>query len=128
MISDISLCLFAWCVFLGADAAYRNNKLVFVELIINEIRPKFRRILYGINYGIIFTFLVFFTAQSIRMASFSWVRKWASIPTLSYGYVALSIPVGCSFMIVTTIIQFYKYVIKGEDKVSESEELTDEKI
>ena len=29
-ISEIALCLFAWCVFLGADTAYRRNKLVYV--------------------------------------------------------------------------------------------------
>jgi len=128
MISDIALCLFAWCVFLGADAAYRKNKLVYVELIIDGVNPRVRRILYCINYGITFAFLVFFVTQSVRITAFSWVRKWASIPTLSYGWVALSIPIGCSLMLITTVIQFYKYVIKGEHKVSETEELlTEEK-
>lgn len=123
MISDISLCLFAWCVFLGADAAYRKNKLVYVELIIDGVSPKLRRILYGINYTFIFVFLVFFVAQSTRLVTFSWVRKWAAIPTLSYGWVALSMPLGCSLMLITTIIQFYKYVIRGESRMSETEKL-----
>lgn len=123
MISEIALCLFAWCVFLGADAAYRRNKLVYVELIIDGAGSGFRRILYGINYSLIFMFLIFFLAQSSHVVVFSWVRKWASIPTLSYGWVALSIPIGCGLMLITTGIQFYKYVVKGEHRVSETESL-----
>ncbi|MCI9250636.1 MAG: TRAP transporter small permease [Lachnospiraceae bacterium] len=123
MISEIALCLFAWCVFLGADAAYRKNKLVYVELVIDGAGPKWKRILYGINYSLIFVFLVFFTIQSWHVVFFSWVRKWASIPILSYGWVALSIPVGCTLMLITTAIQFHSYVIKGEHKVSETESL-----
>ncbi len=121
-ISEIALCLFAWCVFLGADTAYRRNKLVYVELLIDKASYRARRILYGINYLLIAAFLVLFIYESIRLVMHSWVRTWSSLPWLSYGWIALCMPVGCTLMLITTVIQFYQYVIKGENKLSEAEQ------
>ena len=35
-------------------------------------------------------------------------------------------PVGCTLMLITTAIQFYKYVIKGEPKMSDTEQYLEE--
>lgn len=132
-ISEISLCMFAWCVFLGADTAYRRNKLVYVELLIDKAKPQIRRLLYLVNYSLIAVFLVLFLYESIRLVIHSWVRSWSSLPWLSYGWIALCMPVGCTLMLITTAIQFYRYVIKGDSKISETEQYledakTDENI
>lgn len=132
-ISEISLCMFAWCVFLGADTAYRRNKLVYVELLIDKVKPQIRRFLYLVNYSLIAVFLVLFLYESIRLVIHSWVRSWSSLPWLSYGWTALCMPVGCALMLITTAIQFYQYVIKGDSKISETEQYledakTDENI
>ena len=128
MINELALCLFAWCVFLGADTAYRRNKLVYVELIIDSVKPKFRRVLYAINYILNGAFLVFFIYESTLLIKHSWVRTWSSIPSLSYGWIALCMPVGCVLLLITTCIQFNKYVIKGEEKVSEESLLIEEAL
>ena len=125
-ISEISLCLFAWCVFLGADTAYRHNKLVYVELIIDGTSKRIRRALYAVNYALIAAFLGLFIYLSVKLVMHSWVRTWSSIPSISYGWIALCMPVGCGLMLVTTCIQFYKYVIKGNDKQNEEALLLEE--
>lgn len=120
-INEISLCLFAWCIFLGADVAYRRKKLVFVEVIINRLKGVPQRILYAVNYLITAAFLVIFTIESIKVVQHSWVRTWSSIPTISYGWTALCMPVGCALMLITTCIQFYQYVIKNNKIITEEE-------
>lgn len=111
--TEISLCLFAWCIFLGADVAYRHNKLVYVEIIINKAPKRVRQIMYGVIYILIGAFLCVFLYESIRLTSYSWIRKWTSIPSLSYGWIALSVPFGSLMLLITTCIQFYQYAIKA---------------
>jgi len=125
-ISEIALCMFAWCVFLGADTAYRRNKLVYVELLIDKAKPQVRRILYCVNYLLVGAFLALFVYESIRLVIHSWVRSWSSLPWLSYGWIALCMPVGCTLMLITTVIQFYQYVIKGNNKISETEQFLED--
>jgi TRAP-type C4-dicarboxylate transport system permease small subunit len=112
--TELALFLFAWGIFLGADAAYRKNKLVYVEIIIDRIPQVSRRVLYGVNYLLIVLFLVIFMYQSVKLVRLSWIRPWPSIPWLSYGWIALSIPVGSFLLLLTTGIQIYRYVIRGE--------------
>lgn len=128
MISEIALCFFAWCVYLGADAAYRKNKLVYVEILIDRVRPEIQRVLYGIIYSMIGVFQIAFCIYGIKLVKHSWIRGWSSIPKLSYGWIALSIPVGITLMFITTCIQFYRYVVCGEKKKSDSEQLIEENI
>ena len=128
MISEIALCFFAWCVYLGADAAYRKNKLVYVEILIDKVKPGIQRVLYGFIYGMIGVFQITFCIYSIRLVKHSWIRGWSSIPKLSYGWIALSIPVGITLMFVTTCIHFNRYVIHGEKKKSDSDQLIEENI
>ena len=128
MISEISLCFFAWCVYLGADVAYRKGKLVYVEVIIDKVNPKVQRVIYAFIYVIIAIFQIVFVVYSIKLVRHSWIRGWASIPKLSYGWIALSIPVGMSLMFISTCIQFYNYVILGKKKKSDLDELTEDNI
>ena len=125
-ISEIALCMFAWCVFLGADTAYRRNKLVYVEIIIDSVKPKVKRVLFCVCYILIAAFLGLFIYESIRLVGHSWVRSWSSLPGVSYGWIALCMPVGCTLMLITTAIQFHKYVIKGEPKMSDTEQYLEE--
>ena len=118
-ITEISLCLFAWCIFLGANVAYRKSSLVYVEIIIDRLFPALRRIFYAAIFLIVGGFLCIFIFQSIRLNIHSWIRRWASIPSLSYGWIALSMPVGSVLMLITTCIHFYNLVIKGEEPVKD---------
>lgn len=120
-ITEISLCLFAWCIFLGADTAYRKSSLVYVEIIIDRLPNIPRRIFYAVIYVLIAVFLGVFLFQSIKMVQHSWVRTWASLPKISYGWIALCMPVGCGLMLITTCIHFYSVVIMGRLPKKESE-------
>ncbi len=126
--NEIALFLFAWSIFLGADSAYRKNKLVYVEVLIDKLPHNYRRALFLIIYLLTAAFFALFTYEGICLVKHSWVRSWASLPGMSYGWTALSMPIGCTMMFITTVIQFTKYVIKGEKKPMSSEEYIEEEI
>src|SRR5512138_3990241 len=55
---DAATFLFAWTVFLGADAAMRLDRLFCIEVISGRLSPKAQLYLKIVNYGIIAVFLV----------------------------------------------------------------------
>src|SRR4030067_256785 len=57
---DMAVCLFAWCTFLGADVAMRNNKLMNVEFFISKLSAKNKNFIDIINLFVILIFLAAF--------------------------------------------------------------------
>ena len=102
---DLSLFLFAWSVFLSADAALRADKLVNVDLLVNRLSPRIRQAVALANYALILAFLAAMVYYGIKLAYISRVRVFQGIPGFSYAWVTLSVPVGALLMIITTILK-----------------------
>lgn len=64
--TDIALFSFAWCIFLGVGAAYREDKLVYVNVMIDRVPQKWRRAINAVTYLVIAVFwrLWFYMASS----------------------------------------------------------------
>ena len=56
---DMSTFLFAWSCFLSADVAWRNDKLMSVDVLVNLFPDKVRERIKLINYFAISAFLIF---------------------------------------------------------------------
>ena len=102
---DLSLFLFAWSVFLAADVALRNDKLVRMELVLLKTSEKTTRIVTIINYLLIVVFLAALTFYGIKLSFISHRRVFQGIPGFSYTWVILCVPIGCSLMIVTSVLK-----------------------
>jgi TRAP-type C4-dicarboxylate transport system permease small subunit len=119
---DISLFLFAWCIFLSADIALRDDRLVSFDLISEKLPKKFNRVLCTILYVIIFAFLVLLLVYGSILAYTTRIRTFQGIPGFSYTWITLSLPVGALLMIQTVIYKIIGFYRKKED-VATSEEL-----
>jgi len=97
---DLSLFLFAWSVFLSADAALRENRLVSVDMLVNRFPEKTKRIVAFVNYSIILIFLVIMVFFGIKLSIFSRSRVFQGIPGFSYSWVSMSLPVGSFLQII----------------------------
>lgn len=105
---DISLLLFTWSTFLGADIAFREGKFINVDILFLKMPKSFQRPLELVIYIIIFIFLSALVYLGAILSVFTWPRTFQGIPALSYTWVTLSVPV-CSFlMIITTVIKMFK--------------------
>lgn len=113
---DFSLFLFAWSVFLAADVALRNDKLVRMELLLLKTSENLTRIITIINYLFIVAFLLALTVYGIKLSFISYQRVFQGIPGFSYTWVILCVPVGCSLMIITSLLKLKQLCMKPQQK------------
>ena len=114
---DAATFLFAWTVFLGADAAMRLDRLFCIEVITNKLPPKAQLYLKAINYIIIVGFLLGMIGYGLWLSYTTRLRTFQGIPGFSYTWVTLSVPLGCALMLITAILKiktFLRAISTGE--------------
>ena len=102
---DMAQCLFAWCTFLAADIAMRKDKLMKVDFMVAKLSEKYRDVIELINLFIILIFLLALIGFGIWLSYTTRFRSFQGIPGFSYTWVTLSVPVGGSLMVITTILK-----------------------
>ena len=107
---DAATFLFAWTVFLGADAAMRLDRLFCIELITGKLPRKAQLYLKIINYSIIILFLMGMIVYGSWLSYTTRLRTFQGIPGFSYTWVTLSVPVGCALMLITAVLKIKTFV------------------
>ena len=102
---DLSTCLFAWSCFFSGDIAWRENKLMSVDVFVKLFPEKFRRYFEMFNYIVIFGFSVYLIFFGMQLSYTSRVRTFQGIPNFSYTWVTLSLPIGAIFLLMTGILK-----------------------
>lgn len=118
---DISLFLFAWATFVSADVAYRDDKLVNLDIFSHRLADRTAALL---KIGVYFVILLFLAALVIyggRLVYVSRARAFQGIPTVSFSWVTLSIPVGAALMIQTTMEKI-RALVRGESVTMDARE------
>jgi len=100
---DMAQCLFAWCTFLAADIAMRNNKLMRVDFFVKKLPEQFRSKIELLNLIIIFVFLIALIGYGFYLSYTTRFRTFQGIPGFSYTWVTLSVPLGSLLMSITTV-------------------------
>lgn len=104
--TDITTLSFAWVVFCGAAAAYKRKMHYGVELVINHLPPKARRIVNKLT-NILLTFLI---GYAFYLAIYLAGHCGAKIMTntrISYFWYDLSAVVGFAFMFIYQLRDTY---------------------
>ncbi len=115
---EISLFLFAWCVFLSADVGLREDKLVNLDMVTTRLPIKIQHCLSILSYSLIFVFLVAMIWFGAILSYKTRVRTFQGIPNFSYTWITISLPVACVLMLVTTSIKirgFYRRLTGRSD-------------
>jgi len=117
---DMSVFLFAWAVFFSADVAMRKDKHVNVDFLVSKLPAKVQYYLKVINYLIIDLFIAFLIVYGIPLSWFTRFRTFQGIPGFSYMWATLSLPVGGSLLLISTIIKTRQIIKdKPSSKVAE---------
>lgn len=114
---DVSTFLFAWSVFLGADAALRRDMLVSVDLFVDRLPEKVQKYINILNHIIIAIFLGLMVYYGAKLSVSTYSRKFAGLPNLSYSWVTISVPIGCALMLSTILLKLKK--IFSDKEISE---------
>jgi TRAP-type C4-dicarboxylate transport system permease small subunit len=101
---DVSLLLFAWVVFFGADAALRKADFVNVDMLVLKFPKKLQDFLYLLWYGVIFIFLMVLIRYGIPLSIESSKRLFQTLG-ISYSWAVISVPVGFFFMSITIVLK-----------------------
>ncbi len=101
---DMAQCLFAWCTFLAADIAMRNNKLMRVDFFVKKLPEHYRNKVELLNLIIILAFLLALIGYGSWLSYTTRFRTFQGIPGFSYTWVTLSVPMGCLLMSITTAL------------------------
>ena len=101
---DMAQCLFAWCTFLAADIAMRNNKLMKVDFFVNKLPENYKTKIELLNMIIILVFLMALIAYGSWLSYTTRFRTFQGIPGFSYTWVTLSVPIGSLLMSITTVL------------------------
>lgn len=103
--TDVALLLFTWSTFLGADLAWRQGKLVNVDLLFKALSPKAQKYMKLLIYTICLIFLCAMVYLGFVQSVKTWYRSFNGVPWLSFTWATLSVPVACTSMVVTTILK-----------------------
>jgi TRAP-type C4-dicarboxylate transport system permease small subunit len=101
---DMAQCLFAWCTFIAADIALRNNKLMKVDFFVAKLPERYRNKIELLNLIIILAFLLALIGYGSYLSYTTRFRTFQGIPGFSYTWVTLSVPVGSLLMSITTAL------------------------
>ncbi|WP_125778156.1 TRAP transporter small permease [Antribacter gilvus] len=100
---DLATFVFAWAVFVGADVAWRRDRMVTIDLLAVRLPARPRNGVRLANDVLIAVFLVARVVTGVQLAGDAADRSFSGLPWLSYTWVTLSVPVGCLLMLVTTL-------------------------
>jgi TRAP-type C4-dicarboxylate transport system permease small subunit len=103
--TDAATCFFAWACFLCADIAWRRNNLMAIEFLTERLPATLQKGLRFANYLIISAFLAYLIGFGTWLAWTSRVRSFQGIPEVSYSWVTMSLPVGATLLLVTTVLK-----------------------
>jgi TRAP-type C4-dicarboxylate transport system permease small subunit len=102
---DVATCIFAWGCFFSADVAWRRSKLMSVELLTNRLPARGQKACRMVNYCILTAFLLYVIPAGVWLSYVSRARSFQGIPTFSYSWVTMSLPVGAAMLLTTTILK-----------------------
>jgi TRAP-type C4-dicarboxylate transport system permease small subunit len=111
---DISLLLFGWVAFLGADIAFRYSRLVGMDILVTKFPPKLQKVFQLAVFAVMIAALVMFITKGWQLANGNWRRQFNSLP-ISYGWVSLSLPACSVLMLFTALIKTFKVIRRFND-------------
>ncbi|MDR1659455.1 MAG: TRAP transporter small permease subunit [Desulfovibrio sp.] len=107
---EISLFIFAWCIFLSADVALRDDRMMSMDIFINLMPKKIQTYCMIVSYCIIFVFLCVLIGFGFYLSWKTRIRSFPGIQGLSYTWITLSLPVASSFMMVTCVLKIREFI------------------
>jgi len=102
---DMATFLFAWTVFFAADAAWRENKHVSLDIVVRLLPKKAQLVVSIFNHVIIGIFLALLIRYGISMSWITRFRAFQGIPGFSYTWATITVPIGSTLLLITACLK-----------------------
>lgn len=107
----VAATLFVWLIYIAADQVLRKDRHLGVDYFTQRMSPKMQTYVAILAHLIVFAFLAIITISGVVLAISNGGRIMGDLP-ISYVYVILSVPVGTSLMLLTTIFKIWTHIQK----------------
>jgi len=121
---DVAQLLLGWVVFLGADVALKNDSHIGVDMFINMLPVRMRKIILFVDYLVMTLFLVSVSVYGIYLSVANYQRLFNTLQ-ISYSYATMSVPVGCILMQLTMAEKIKTVFTMSGTHISDSDKTTD---
>jgi len=105
---------FNWAVFLGITVVYHSKGMVAIDMLVNRLPPKARRVVMLFNYLLVILICATLISVGIRFSLNGWIRKSSAIG-IRYFFYDMAIPVS-SAIIGGYSVKFFVQTLLGETK------------
>jgi TRAP-type C4-dicarboxylate transport system permease small subunit len=112
---EVSLLLFAWVVFLGADLALRKMDYVRIDVLVIRFSAKVQKFLYYFMYIIAIIFLGILIRYGIPLCIENSKRLFQTLE-ISYSWATISAPVGSVLLSITIILKLIAH--RKDEKIT----------
>ncbi|NLI20833.1 MAG: TRAP transporter small permease [Clostridiales bacterium] len=110
---DLSMLLFSWTAFLGADVAMRHIRLVGMDMVTKKFPPRTRKLIAMGVYVAIIVILVILIRGGLKIMNINGNRPFNTLAYfgINYGAVTAALPVCGVMMIITSLIKIGKLIL-----------------
>jgi TRAP-type C4-dicarboxylate transport system permease small subunit len=117
---DIATALFAWACLIAGDVAWRNDRLMCVDILTTRLSERGQIVFRLINHVIITAFLLYIIPTGVWLSWVSRARSFQGIPEISYSWVTMSMPIGGLLLLATAAIKIHSELrlLSGQSAVS----------
>ncbi|WP_147919162.1 TRAP transporter small permease [Ruania zhangjianzhongii] len=99
---DLATFTFAWAVFIGADVAWRRDRMVSIDILVDRLPAVARRWVQLACTVLVAALLAALVITGTMLAADASDRSFDGVPWLSYTWVTMAVPIGCLLMLITT--------------------------
>lgn len=104
---DFSSFLFAWACFFAMDVAWRENKMMSVDLFVKRLPVKVQKVIRVIMLFVILAFCIYMVIWGAQLTWTQRFRKFQGMPNFSYAWVTLAVPVGAALLGRSTLQKIF---------------------
>lgn len=99
---DLATFTFAWAVFIGSDVAWRRDRMVSIDILVDRLPAVPRELVRLVCTVLIAVLLAALVVTGTTLAIDASDRSFDGVPWLSYTWPTLAVPVGSLLMLITT--------------------------
>jgi TRAP-type C4-dicarboxylate transport system permease small subunit len=108
-IEEVSEGLIIWVVFMGASSAMKRGAHIGIDIIVDEMGPRLRKIFNIISLLITTSLLIFLCVYGYKLAIQAGM-KITPLLKVPYTYIDMAVPIGSLYMIFQLILKIWKVI------------------
>lgn len=106
---EIQVLCILWLVYITAGAVFRTTGHISIEILVEMFSKRIQWILTVIVYIIVMITLIYTLSRSLVLVDQLFTtNRLTNILKIPYGYLYMSLPVGCVLMMISNTIVFIK--------------------